>query len=267
MPVQESLEETVQYSQRMKEYADEAEETLSLCDLPLYSTDGGVADWEEDLSTESNGGSSSTSSLEQDYFEFFSQDMSTYTIPLPPENIIFCGKIIPYKQPPFPAAKDSKLVETKKMRLQGKGLFWQKLNKNGTKSPPMEKNIEKKSLAILPESSNKMYGSNDMGKGKDFPVGKMSLLTSSSSGKARWYLLLFGITGFSTEMKFRDIKNRQSRRKSSPSPPMFQFRSGDDKVKSSRGSKGKGAWGLIRALSCGGGHLTDAVVTACHTKC
>ncbi|CAA2973969.1 Hypothetical predicted protein [Olea europaea subsp. europaea] len=253
MPVQESLEETLQ-SQRMKEYEDEAEETLSLCDLPLYSTDGGAADWEEDLSTVSQGGSSSTSSLEQDYFEFFSQHMSTSTTP---ENIIFCGKIIPCKQP----AKDSKLVESK----QSEGLSRLKLNslfsKNGAKSPPMEKNIKKKSLAILPKSSKKMYNkSNDMGKGNDFPVQKTSLLTSSSSGKARWYFLLFGITGISTEMKFSDMKNRQSRRKSSPSSPMFRFRSGDDKAMSSRGSKGKGAWRLIRALSC---HHADAVVTDC----
>ncbi|CAI9772245.1 unnamed protein product [Fraxinus pennsylvanica] len=228
----------------MKEYTDEAEETLSLCDLPLYSTDGGGADWEEDLSTESKGGSNSTSSLEQDYFEFSSQEMITSITPLQLENIIFCGKIIPYKHPAVPATKDSKLVENKKMR--GIGLFWLKLNslfsRNSTKSPPMEKNIEKKSWAILPESSK-----------------RMSILTSSSSGKARWYLLLFGITRFSTEMELRDMKNRQCRRQSNTSSPKFTFKRGDEKLISTRTSREMGAWGLIRALSCGGGHHTDAV--------
>ncbi|XP_022876698.1 uncharacterized protein LOC111394879 [Olea europaea var. sylvestris] len=223
----------------MKKCSDEAEETLSLCDLPLYSTDGGSVDWGEDLSTESQGGLNSTSSLEQDYFEFSSQEMSTSTIPLPPEYIIFCGKIIPYKQPAVPAKKDSKLVENKKMR--GIGLFWLKLNSLFC-GKSVEKNIEKKSLAILPESSK-----------------RMSILTSSSSGKARWYLLLFGITKFSTEMELRDMKNRQSRRQSNTSSPKFTFKRGEDKFTSTRTSREMRAWGLIRALSCGGGRHTDAV--------
>ncbi|KAL2549569.1 uncharacterized protein Fot_11099 [Forsythia ovata] len=226
----------------MQEDSDEAEETLSLCDLPLYSTDAAGTEWEEDLST---GGSTSTSSSEQDYFEFCSQELSFPTTPLPPENIIFCGKII--------QQKDSKLVETNKM--QGKSIFWHKFTslftRNGTKSPPMKKNIGKK-----------MYNGNEEGKGCDFPVQKMSILTSSSSGKARWYLLMFGITRFSTEIELRDMKNRQSRRQSRPSSPMFTSKSGDEKVISAGRSGGKGAWELIRALSCGGDHHTDAVVTS-----
>ncbi|KAL2555516.1 hypothetical protein Fot_00255 [Forsythia ovata] len=98
-------------------------------------------------------------------------------------------------------------------------------------------------------------------KRREYPFNKVSILTSSSSGKSRWYLFLFGITRFPTEMELRDMKNRQSRRRRDPSPPMFHLKHDDEKINVGR-SSGRGLWGLIKALSCGGGHQTNAVVAA-----
>ncbi|KAK6136040.1 hypothetical protein DH2020_030206 [Rehmannia glutinosa] len=222
----------------MQETTDESDETLSLCDLPLYSDQS-----EEDLSAESQG-SSSISSSEQDYFEFFSQELSPTTTGFPPESIIFCGKLIPYKKTESSLEKDSsKLVhESKKQtnikKKRGWGLFrWKfSLSKNSKKGT---------TLMHKDQSGKKMYNSNKHEKGHDLPVHKMSILTSSSSGKARWYLFLFGISRFSSEVELSDIKNRQSRRHL-PAPPTL--------------NGGSGLSRLIRVLSCGGNHHPNTMV-------
>ncbi|OWM70161.1 hypothetical protein CDL15_Pgr026011 [Punica granatum] len=76
-------------------YDGEEEETLSLCDLPTYG-DEAAEYWEshDNSSRESQSSSSSSfSSDEDDYFEFSSPREA-----LQPDNIIFCGKLIPYKK-------------------------------------------------------------------------------------------------------------------------------------------------------------------------
>ncbi|PIM98392.1 hypothetical protein CDL12_29132 [Handroanthus impetiginosus] len=129
----------------MQDATDEADEALSLCDLPLDSDHGVEEYWGEDLSTESQG-SSSMSSSEQDYFEFFSQELNLSTSSFPPENIIFCGKLIPYKQLDTTEKDSSKVDESSKKqknieKKKGWGIFrWkfsstrQVQSKNGKKS-------------------------------------------------------------------------------------------------------------------------------------
>ncbi|KAL2549571.1 uncharacterized protein Fot_11101 [Forsythia ovata] len=204
---------------------DDAEDTLSLCDLPMYS------DTCAECETQS---SSSLSSSEQDHFEFFSGEFDPPITNISPQNIIFCGKLIPYKQP-VPVKESNLDVESNQNR-GGAGCSRDICSKNGTKNSCVNKNV------------NKFHVKRDAG--YEFGVQKMSILTSSE--KAKWYTFLFGITRFSTEIELRDMKNRQSRRRrhTRPSSPIFiNYTSCDDKVSVAK-NKGMGLWGFIKALSC-----------------
>ncbi|KAL0452166.1 UNVERIFIED_CONTAM: hypothetical protein Slati_1194700 [Sesamum latifolium] len=247
---------------------DEAYETLSLCDLPLYSDQS--ADWDQDLCLgQSHGSISSFSSSDHDCFEFFSQELHATTAAatvFPQETIMFCGKLIPYKQPANTKKDASSLVENKKQRNNKKkrcwGPFRWKLNsgtgskkqvglKNRTKSTTL---MHKKNCVGLYELPKKTFNTTKLAKGHG-PMHKMSILTSSSSGKlAKWHLFLFGISRFPAEVELRDIKSRQITRRQCPSspPPMFKFQNGDDEVINGQRNRGWGLWGLlIKALSCG----------------
>jgi len=115
----------------------EAEEALSLCDLPIYSND---ANW-EDYSKEEQ-----RLSPDNDFFEFFSEDFSTASTfsATASKNIIFCGKLIPYRELPDQ-------TETKK----GGFLRWKSL------------------------SFNKKKGSSNC----DFSVGKVSVLAPATKSR------------------------------------------------------------------------------------
>ncbi|PIM98389.1 hypothetical protein CDL12_29129 [Handroanthus impetiginosus] len=253
--IQEPFVGETLHAKDMQDITDEADEALSLCDLPLNSDHGAEEYRGEDFSTESQG-SSSMSSSEQDYFEFFSQELNSSTSSFPPENIIFCGKLIPYKQLDTREKDSSKVDESGKKqknieKKRGWGIFrWkcsstrQVQSKNGKKSTNLmhKKDHHASSLHELP---NKMHNSNKQGKRYDFPVHKLSMLTSPSSGKARWYQFMFGISRFSTEVELGDIKSRMNRsHRPSPPPP------------------GLGLGRLIRVLSCGANDHPNTMVAA-----
>lgn len=90
---------------------EETEDALSLCDLPIYSK---PEDWES-FSKEYR------SDQEDDYFEFFSEEFSgsisstaSSTTSIQPDNIVFCGKLIPYKHHE-PISKNKCKSNTKKI--------------------------------------------------------------------------------------------------------------------------------------------------------
>ncbi|KAH6760376.1 hypothetical protein C2S51_017325 [Perilla frutescens var. frutescens] len=243
MLVQESFVE--QKDMHDPDTTDELDETLSLCDLPLYG-DQSVDEWEEDLSGESQGSTSMSSSDDHDYFEFFSHELTHSTTCFPPENIIFCGKIIPYKQPDTSDTVPSKQVESKQAtsikKKRGWSLFrWRFSSKTTTLMQKKDHHHQ---------TSKKMQG-------EGFPL---PILTSSSSEKARWYLFLTGISRFSSEMGLRDIKSRQSRRHSPPPSPTLRFQNHHEEVTGMTGSGSSRLWEVIRVLSCGGNQHPSAMV-------
>lgn len=248
----------------MHDTADELDDTLSLCDLPLYG-DQSVEEWEEDLSAGSHGSTSiSSSSDDHDYFEFFSHELVPSTACFPPENIIFCGKIIPYKKPDASASVPSKEVESQQptsiKKKRGWSMFrWRLSSKTGSsKSSTLKQKKDHQQ-----QTSKKTYNTKKQGKGYDLPLHKMSVLTSSSSGKARWYLYLTGISRFSSGVELRDIKSRQSRRHihSPPPTPTLRVQNHDEKVTGRTASTGSSRlWEVIRVLSCGGNHHPTAMV-------
>ncbi|KAL1542459.1 hypothetical protein AAHA92_26554 [Salvia divinorum] len=225
-------QQTLTPSNIKEEEEDEEEleetETLSLCDLPLYSDQSG--DWDQHSTTTTT----SSSSSHQDYFEFFSQDLTPSAAFLPPENIIFCGKLISYK--PCKATPSPN-------RANGK----HQIIANAQTGP-------KKASRWRWRLS-----------GSKCTTAAMQRRTYSSGKqvKVKWYFFLFGVSKFSPVVELSDIRNRQSRRRSPPHPPqssspvMFGFRGGDDGEV--MGDRGWGLWGLIRALSCGGGRRPTTV--------
>lgn len=161
------------YSTTKMNDQDETEETLSFCDLTIYSSDS--ADWEsfskEDQSLSSSSTSSSSSS-DQDLFEFFSEEWSnsrTY----PSQNmILFCGKEITFKEPAT-----------------------QNLERKNPQKP-------RKRLANKAAKSG--------GKNR-FCVRKVLFL--GPVAKWRWHLLACGLgVRFPAEMELSDIRSRQRRR-------------------------------------------------------
>uniref|UniRef100_A0A5B6YNT0 Uncharacterized protein n=1 Tax=Davidia involucrata TaxID=16924 RepID=A0A5B6YNT0_DAVIN len=239
----------------MKDLDDDAEETLSLCDLPIYSTE--AADW-EDFSKEDQS-FSSISSDQEDYFEFFSTEefissTTSCSSAHHQNSIIFCGKLIPYKEAAASIDTTQKLENTKQQPPRKRGLFrWKNLD--SFNKPKTSKSNE--SSSVLPVSAGKCD------KNYDFSVQRLSILASPT--KSRWHLFMFGLARFPTEMDLSEMKNRQSRRRRQRSSTLFRSDGGDEKVAGGGGSRGKGLWGLIRSLGCGrggGDYHANAVVKA-----
>lgn len=237
----------------------EAEETLSFCDLPIY---GDASNWVDDYSKEDQ----SLSDHDNDFFEFLSEDFTASTCATTMnKNIIFCGKIIPCKDPPEPEKTQKQESTTNtKVRNEAKPGFlrWKSLSFNKTSSSSkyskLPKDKDSKTLALT-SSKGYVYGASNC----DFSVGKVSMLASSST-KSRWYLFMFGMTRFPTEMELRDMKIRQSRRMRSQSS-MARSVECDEMIKRKQDrSRGKGLWRLLRVLGfgCKRSQHSNAVVKA-----
>jgi len=207
---------------------EEEEETLSLCDLPIYS--GSMRDtWSADFSKEDEkrfGDDDDDDNL----FEFFSEEFTTSSNSAAAENIIFCGKLIPFKD--FPPRVDECNSTTRKNVQKG-------IQKRGSKGS--------KSFACDYTS-----------------MGKVSLVRCTT--KSRWFLFMFGMSKLSstTEMELKDIRNRQSRR-----GPAAMFPAAEDgEVDAVKGKKRscKGMWKILKSitmvLGCRSSRLANDVVKA-----
>lgn len=216
----------------------EAEETLSLCDLVESSN------WNNDDFARSNEEYQyqSAASDDQDFFEFFSEDFTASSASAyPKDNIIFCGKLmIPYKEE---AAVHPEQTQKIKQKNKKNRIFPWKSN-----SVNMSRRASSKAQQQGKRSHSCKALSQENGYQKyDFSVKEARTLATSV--KPRWYLLAFGHGRFPSEMKLRDIKNRQSRR-----TPATMFQSDDvggDMVKrSGKRSSRKGIWTLLKILGC-----------------
>ncbi|XP_024927466.2 uncharacterized protein LOC107413646 [Ziziphus jujuba] len=269
---------------------EEEEEALSLCDLPIHDDS---FKWEDESFSKLDH-ERSPSFGKDDFFEFFSEDFTASTYPSG-KDIIFCGKLIPYKEPPLLPDHHHHHQQqqtqnhhhhrhhhhqTSNKRIKNKGFQWKsysfrklvikfssKDSKNGENYNCSKPKKVLKNSKTLPLPNNKSSNKNFVYKTSksDLSLGKVSVL--SSPAKSRWHLFMFGIARLPTEMELRDIKTRQSRR--SPSATMFssfEESRGDHheetvKEKVVRGKRrGKGLWALIRALGCTSSLYTNAVV-------
>ena len=163
---------------------DEAEETPSLCDLPIYSDSARYEEFSEQLQS-----FSSSSPSDQDCFEFFSEDWSNGSS-FSSRNIIFFGKLIPCKEP---VSEDTHKKESNKEREEHKpGLFrWTSKSLNKSKPSQSKKRVSNlqyvsssKTLSS-PVSEKYRYNNNT----HKYCINKYDICST----KSKWYLFMFGL--------------------------------------------------------------------------
>ncbi|KAI3748638.1 hypothetical protein L6452_11877 [Arctium lappa] len=160
------------------------EERLSFSDLRFSSDDLQVDS--KIFSDDENQSyiSSSSSSFNQDFLGFFSEEWSTTSTSISsdtPDGIIFCGKVI----------QTSTNIKTDSRK-----------NKN---------NYDSKSSSYTPRSSSLSGKKKDDGYKNDV-LAQSKILACGSSTKSRWQVFLFGSDRFPTKMELSDIRSRQLRR-------------------------------------------------------
>ncbi|XP_068653412.1 uncharacterized protein [Aristolochia californica] len=201
--------------QAMEFVESDADEALSLCDLPIK--DGGSEDRREP-------------SPDKDMFEFFS-DVSAEMCAA--EDVFLRGTIVPnsYRAPSKEEKKNTNHA-----------------SKRGSSTHQRSYSLD--TLFQEPRSgSHRNYRKLQRASSAESPkVGSGKCLRVSSSRRHKWHLLTFGLIRPPAEMEMEDIRNRQ--RRLNPSP---LFPSGDPgSVAGGREEGNKNSWRLLRALSCKG---------------
>ncbi|KAF9613889.1 hypothetical protein IFM89_012437 [Coptis chinensis] len=241
----------------------EADEALSFCDLPLsgeYCVDNSDSKQNHDLQT----------SRDQELFEFFNA-VSTGTLSSA-EDIVFCGKVFPYRSPPLSniTNKTTQCIEDQRLDIPRKSFLHRKsgsLNDvqrsqsstkerltRSTKSLDYGK-LHRNSSSKLTRTDSLVQSDERISSGTCFGKCKFSEQRTPSA-RPRRRVLMFGLVKAPTEMELKDIRNRQSRRMPSPLFPAFD---GEETVSVKRVG-GKGTWRLLRVLSCKG--EANGVITA-----
>ncbi|KAL1295281.1 hypothetical protein HN51_056170 [Arachis hypogaea] len=226
---------------------EDDDEALSLCDLPLYSNDSSsssssvgsmVRDDYFDLSR-----SKEEEDDDDDFFEFFSEEfITTSTKTNISDNIIFCGKLIPYKE-----ADGKNNIHRQKGTLVHP---WKNYNDNiNSKKGQKVKKGEKSNFTCEHPS-----------------IGKVSLMRSTT--KSRWLFFMFGMSRLPSNngMELSDIRSRQSRSRSHSHRTKFAAVAPPE-AKEKRNNNCKGLWRAFRSISYGLGCRSsklanDAVVKA-----
>ncbi|CAJ2629658.1 unnamed protein product [Trifolium pratense] len=228
-------------------YDNDDDETLSLSDLPNSTISPLWNDFSKEDGKNSIDNYNNDDDDDDNLFEFFSEEFNTSTIH---DNIIFCGKLIPFKDHQHVPQNQKTSVLVPKTSLSSKSL--------------------KSSLKIKGKDDQEVKGSLNV---KSFACdyttmgGKVSLVRCPT--KSRWFMFLFGLSSnsrsSSKEMQLSDIRNRQSRRE-----PAMMFsavpENGKEVVKSKKNGNCKGMWKLLNSMSivlgCGNSKLANEVVKA-----
>ncbi|KAK9274621.1 hypothetical protein L1049_021871 [Liquidambar formosana] len=225
---------------------DEAEEALSLCDFPIDKDD--TSCFKEFTQSDRR-----SSSEPPDFFEFLG-DLSSEMCPA--DDIIFCGKLVPFKHPsPTPTHNNTTATTTTTtttkdhqkhtaFRRRSESLSEaQTPRSNSTKNRLMRSSRSLDYRKLHRSSSSEPESDRNLS-GKSF--GKADISTPKVP-KSPWYLLMFGMVKLPPEMELRDIKNRQVRQ--NPASLIPAVESGRKAAVNRSGGKG-GSWGLLKVLSC-----------------
>ncbi|KAK2358782.1 hypothetical protein QL285_095935 [Trifolium repens] len=243
----------------------EEEEALSLCDLPLNENSESL----NDMSFKRNILRPSSLTDSSDFFSGFSSSSSSDMCPA--DDIIFCGKLVPFKETINDDHRGENLnVELNKSRLNRRRSesvsFVIRSNSvsnfgggGGGSSRQLMRNSRSLNYCRLRESSNFVTS-----KAPEVDRNSSVRSVASSEGvakkvmKPRWYSLMFGKMKVPPEMELNDIKNRQVRR--NPSTSMFPASDSGENLALNR-SSGKVSWKILKALSCKD-HNSVAVTTS-----
>nr|GEY72126.1 hypothetical protein [Tanacetum cinerariifolium] len=193
-------------------HEDEVIDTLSLSDLMIYDNNGDPHDFYQ-LDEKFDA---------DDEFEFSSELLKTSTT----NNVVFCGKIIPFKETNV-SQSTYKQLESKKQHTRHKQRWW--ISRFFKKSSRSKSNKDSEKLDLRYDQ---------------VPIRRVSILASAT--KPRWYFLLFGFgsNSFPAHMHINDLKKRQTSAGNKDSR--------DNKISSISGGD-IGSWRLMRFLGCGGG--------------
>ncbi|XP_058728780.1 uncharacterized protein LOC131601071 [Vicia villosa] len=261
------MEEEHVHIMKDSSYADveseSEEEALSLCDLPINEDSESL----DDKSFKRNSIRRPLSLPESsEFFSGFSSSGSSDMCPA--DDIIFRGKLVPFKEIVNEQQKESLNVEK-----------WDKPQTHRRRSGSVSSVIRSSSVSNFGGGSNRFMMRNrslDYCKLREhsssFPVSKAPEVVrdssvrsvASSEGvakkamKPRWYSLVFGKMKVPPEMELNDIKNRQVRR--NPSKSMFLGSDSGENLDVNR-SSGKVSWKILKALSCKD-HNSVSVTTA-----
>ena len=218
-----------------EEAAGEEEEALSLCDLPISAAG-------KDFSP----GGRRSSSEPPELFEFFS-DLSYEMSPA--DEIIFCGKLMPFKEAQIREIRGNKQENVHKQaafRRRSESLSELQTSRSNSTKGHLVRNSRSLDYRKLYRSSSSKTDISEMDRNSSGKISGRSDISFRKVLKSRWYLLMFGQVKFPPEMELRDIKSRQVRRN-----PATLFPSLDAGANSPvKRSSGKCSWGLLRALSC-----------------
>ncbi|CAI9765744.1 unnamed protein product [Fraxinus pennsylvanica] len=165
--------------QDQESIAEELDEAISLCDFPM-NTD------ENDQIVKNLSENHDMQPSPSNFFEFFS-DLSSEMSHA--EEIIFCGKLFPYKYQPVNVLED--------------------IQKHPVGDDEKSKGIDRRRCQSLNEL--KIMRSNDTNSGL-LRTSKSLGFRPSRAIKPRWNAFMFGGVKFPLEMDIQDIKNRQIRR-------------------------------------------------------
>ncbi|PON75958.1 hypothetical protein PanWU01x14_039090 [Parasponia andersonii] len=267
------------------EETEEAEEALSLSELPLNTTNQDEQEEEEDYTQEmfknreNNAHNSRRSSSEPpEFFEFFSDAGSGENM-CSAEDIIFCGRLIPFKEHYYSdMSRNHNHNHNDQMPLMKNAISFPEdfLRKQTAFRRRSESLSELQSSSVSRSGSAKatvMRNSRSLDYQKLRRSWNYSMVSPApshmdrnssvgSAGKSdsppkkpvrpRWSsFLMFGMARFPAEMELSDIKNRQVRRNPSTLfPAMDPGGGGNFPVNQSSSSGNKASWRLLKALSC-----------------
>ncbi|KAL1534037.1 hypothetical protein AAHA92_31441 [Salvia divinorum] len=235
------------------DHEEEEENAPSLCDFPLNSCE-----------SERNNESSISyahhhqrrSSQQLDSFEF-SNDLSSDSLSHA-EDIIHCGKLMPYKQQPSLLDDQALISPSNSPEFSPSPRYCKSLPPRSnsyanTRLMRSSRSLDRKNLrrnssrVVKPEAS-------------DIHRGLVKSEGSKAWWKPRWYDLTFGFVKFPPEMDLRDMRIRQSRR--NPGGITFTAATGGDRTPENRSDR-RSSWGhdFLRVLSCKN-HPGSVAVTA-----
>ncbi|XP_042499312.1 uncharacterized protein DDB_G0283697-like [Macadamia integrifolia] len=268
---QDSHHQEESMRENLEQFEDsDAEESLSLCDLPIYDKSQAsttTTNWNgNDDDDDDDDDDPRRMSTDQELFEFFS-DLKADICPA--DDIIFCGKLISYKEKECHREEDKNpnldvfefddddgnqtcTIKSffRRRRQRSESLNALKRSQSSAKDRLKRTNYQK--LRRVSSTTKNTVDLNDRYKtGKSSGKGNSSLSTSSTPARPRWPLLMFGMVNVPKEMELKDIRNRQNCR--NPTLLFPEFVAGDvtEKVRVRREEK-KGSWSLPRASSCRG---------------
>ncbi|CAK9169422.1 unnamed protein product [Ilex paraguariensis] len=220
-----------------------AEETLSLSNLPLITTD------EPDSQDFSCFKERRSSSEPTDFFEFFSDFNAEMRHA---EDIIFCGKLVPFKENPLPNQIQKPPTKEKNSqsfhRRRSESFSEQTITRTESSKTSLIRSSRSLDSQTLLRNSSLSSETSEIHRNSSVKSSRKSDGSSFKvfNFKPRWYLLTFGLVKFPPEMALQDIKNRQVRRNPGTMFPSFDA---GKKVPGSRRDR-QSFWGLLRVLSC-----------------